>query len=211
MKNNRKALERASRKKDIMEIALKLFAERDFHEVTVDDIAERVGLSKGTLYLYFDSKEHLFMSILEEKTNEFYRRLSEAVGGEKPFLTRLENYCRTFLGFFEEHKPYYKIIHCEKTRAHMEPRDGFQNLVMASFAQFDDLLRRLIKDGRAAGILRDTDTAMMTKMLRGLLNQVAFHNVFSGEDESLLDKIPSIMDHFLNGAKVNSNTDREDV
>jgi AcrR family transcriptional regulator len=211
VKNDRKAQERAARKKDIMEIALRLFAERDFHEVTVDDIAERVGLSKGTLYLYFENKEHLFMSILEDKTNEFYRRLSDAIGGDEPFLTRLENYCRTFLVFFEEHKPYYKIIHCEKTRAHMGPRDGFQDLVMASFSQFDDLLKRFIGEGQAKGILRNTETAMITKMLRGLLNQVAFHNVFAGESESLLDKIPSILDHFLNGACKKDTLAREDV
>lgn len=46
--------------------ALELFIERGFSATRLDDVAKRAGVSKGTLYLYFDSKEALFKSVIEE-------------------------------------------------------------------------------------------------------------------------------------------------
>ncbi len=46
--------------------ALELFIERGFSATRLDDVAKRAGVSKGTLYLYFDSKEELFKTVIQE-------------------------------------------------------------------------------------------------------------------------------------------------
>ena len=46
--------------------ALELFVERGFATTRLEDVAARAGVSKGTLYLYFDSKEALFKAVIEE-------------------------------------------------------------------------------------------------------------------------------------------------
>lgn len=46
--------------------ALELFVERGFAATRLDDVAKRAGVSKGTLYLYFDSKEELFKAVIRE-------------------------------------------------------------------------------------------------------------------------------------------------
>lgn len=46
--------------------ALELFAERGFAATKLDDVAKRAGVSKGTLYLYFDSKDELFKAVVRE-------------------------------------------------------------------------------------------------------------------------------------------------
>ncbi len=46
--------------------ALELFVERGFAATRLDDVAKRAGVSKGTLYLYFDSKEDLFKAVIRE-------------------------------------------------------------------------------------------------------------------------------------------------
>jgi AcrR family transcriptional regulator len=46
--------------------ALALFVEKGFAATRLDDVAARAGVSKGTLYLYFDSKEALFRAVIEE-------------------------------------------------------------------------------------------------------------------------------------------------
>jgi AcrR family transcriptional regulator len=50
-------------KKRILRKAMKLFAENGYHATTMDGIAKAVGVSKGALYLYFDSKETLFAEL----------------------------------------------------------------------------------------------------------------------------------------------------
>ena len=55
----------------ILEAANKVFAEKGYHEATMDDIAKRLGVSKGAIYLYFASKEDLFEAICKTAPQAF--------------------------------------------------------------------------------------------------------------------------------------------
>lgn len=57
---------KASRPSELTAAALDLFVEKGFSATRLDDVAARAGVSKGTLYLYFDSKEALFKAVVEE-------------------------------------------------------------------------------------------------------------------------------------------------
>lgn len=65
--------------KRITDTAARLFATRPFHKVRLDDIAAAAGVGKGTLYVYFDSKEDLYFSLL-------YQGFARAVDGMKAKL-----------------------------------------------------------------------------------------------------------------------------
>lgn len=54
------------RPSELTSAALDLFVEKGFSATRLDDVAARAGVSKGTLYLYFDSKESLFKAVIEE-------------------------------------------------------------------------------------------------------------------------------------------------
>jgi AcrR family transcriptional regulator len=56
-------------KKRILQKAMRLFAENGYHATTMDGIAKAVGVSKGALYLYFDSKETLFAELASFSRN----------------------------------------------------------------------------------------------------------------------------------------------
>jgi AcrR family transcriptional regulator len=56
----------AERKQQIYQAAMSCFASKGYHLTTMDDIASECGLSKGTLYWYFDSKKALFLSLFQE-------------------------------------------------------------------------------------------------------------------------------------------------
>src|SRR5512139_2202895 len=51
---------------ELVAAALQLFVEKGFAATRLEDVATRAGVSKGTLYLYFDSKEALFKAVIEE-------------------------------------------------------------------------------------------------------------------------------------------------
>ncbi|MCU0898117.1 MAG: TetR/AcrR family transcriptional regulator [Burkholderiales bacterium] len=55
-----------SRPAELMEAALDLFAEKGYAATRLEDVAQRAGVSKGTLYLYFDSKEELFKAVVRQ-------------------------------------------------------------------------------------------------------------------------------------------------
>lgn len=199
---NRKEQEKEARKKDILEAALHLFAEKDFHEVTVDEIAERVGLSKGTLYLYFENKENLFFSIIQEKTSVLFSRLQSAIQSEAPYLKRLENVIQSYLSFFEEHRHYFKIIHSEESRMEDRHRDRFKSHMVKSFYDYENLFQKFVIEGQKQGIFRKIPPETITNALRGLLNSFTFQCIFLGSKDSLAGETPHVLDLFLNGVQI---------
>ncbi len=58
---------KAARPKEILDAALSLFAEKGFAATRLEEVAERAGVSKGTIYLYFESKEAVFKALVQEK------------------------------------------------------------------------------------------------------------------------------------------------
>lgn len=61
----------------IIDAAAKLFGERAFHKVLLSDVAAEARVGKGTLYLYFESKEELFFSVLLQGFSKLVDRLAE--------------------------------------------------------------------------------------------------------------------------------------
>jgi AcrR family transcriptional regulator len=69
----------AKRKYQIMNAAEEVFSQKGFDEARMDDIADRTGLSKGTLYLYFKSKDELIIAILDRLFQHEFRQMEEEV------------------------------------------------------------------------------------------------------------------------------------
>ncbi|MGB9595247.1 MAG: TetR/AcrR family transcriptional regulator, partial [Candidatus Poribacteria bacterium] len=62
---SRREREKLNRRNEILQAARKVFASKDYSSATIDDIAAEAELSKGTIYLYFNSKADLFLSTFE--------------------------------------------------------------------------------------------------------------------------------------------------
>ncbi|WP_257347916.1 TetR/AcrR family transcriptional regulator [Pseudalkalibacillus decolorationis] len=56
----------------ILEAANQCFAQKGYNDTTVDDIAKASGTSKGSIYLYFESKEEIFFRLNEQRTEKFF-------------------------------------------------------------------------------------------------------------------------------------------
>ena len=61
---------------EILEAAALIFAGRGYAAARMDDIAEAAGVAKGTLYLYFQSKQELFVSLLESRSEEYVQTVT---------------------------------------------------------------------------------------------------------------------------------------
>lgn len=66
-KTGKRELQKEARRSAIIEAALEAFTQQGFTATKLDEVAERAGIGKGTIYLYFDSKENLFEEVVREK------------------------------------------------------------------------------------------------------------------------------------------------
>ena len=67
----------------IIEAALAVFSQKGLHEASMSDIAQQAGISKATIYLYFQSKDDLIFSALRESLNEGIRELEEILDDKR--------------------------------------------------------------------------------------------------------------------------------
>ena len=196
----RKEREIAARKLDIMKTAAILFSRKDFHSVSVDEIADQVGLSKGTIYLYFETKENLFFSILIDRTKNLLKALNRAVLLDS-FETSLQHFIRTYLDYFQKHEAYFKLMHSEKTRSSLEAHYQLHDYATEIMGQFMSTITQLLNIGIRENVLRALDVTDMAKGLAGLLNTFTFYRIFSSSGKSPEDECETIMELFLNGVK----------
>ena len=96
---SRKEREKLARRQEIIAAARVVFARKGFADATLDDVAELAEFGKGTLYNYFESKEALFDSVLQDSFDQFVSIAHETLGAEGEFRDRIENFVRSELGF----------------------------------------------------------------------------------------------------------------
>ena len=100
MKAQRWTRRKEERAPEILEAALASFAEKGFAGTRMDDIAKRAGITKGTIYLYFKSKEELFKALARQSIGERIAAITvQLEGADGPAAEQLR-FVLTTLGHF---------------------------------------------------------------------------------------------------------------
>jgi AcrR family transcriptional regulator len=85
---------RRNRGQDVIEAAIRVFHKKGYASASIQDVAEEVGVLKGSLYHYIDSKEDLLARIFEDSAGHFEAMLAEANGLDAPPVERLRSFAR---------------------------------------------------------------------------------------------------------------------
>src|SRR5262252_5149287 len=93
----------------ILEAARKVFANRGFHEATVEDIAEAAGVAKGTVYLYYASKRDVYLAALKFGISQMYSSLLHEVKKRSTPQEKLKALIAAKLAYFDENRDFFKI------------------------------------------------------------------------------------------------------
>src|SRR5690242_7311160 len=96
---NLRAISKASKRKAILRAASRLFAQRPFQEVLLEDVAAAAKVAKGTVYLYFKSKEQLYLSLMQESFEPVVRELKEGAAAAESAWEALQSVVRQLLEF----------------------------------------------------------------------------------------------------------------
>jgi len=152
----------------ILDAAQSLFLRYGVKRTALDDVVREAGIAKGTLYLYFDSKDALFAAIAERLCAEMLRNAEEAIASSSSITPRIVGCLDTYIGSM--HRLTAQSPHIA------ELTESKQALATAIFSAFNrkwrDLLRKVLRDGgiergdavdmfwaAAVGALRTGDSA----------------------------------------------------
>ncbi|MFC4004795.1 TetR/AcrR family transcriptional regulator [Prauserella oleivorans] len=111
----RKRMPRAQRERQMIEVAEAVFSERGYTAASMDEIAERVGVSKPMLYEYFNSKEGLLLACIQQARTELRQVTEQAVVGAPTAEEALRRGLHAFFLFIRERRQAWSLVRHEMT------------------------------------------------------------------------------------------------
>lgn len=102
-------LRRVERCNRILDAAEHVFVGKGFDAATMEEVADSAALAKGTLYLYFPSKEDLFLGLALRTQDELLRRYGEAAADAKSGIDLLERILSAFYQLATKHPEYFRL------------------------------------------------------------------------------------------------------
>lgn len=141
-----KEREKEQRRNDIIKVSRKLFANKDFDKVSMEDIAKEVGLGKGTLYLYFKNKESLYFAVVLKGIRIWAEIVKEEVKEDYSGLNRLISYGNANRRFSNKYPDYFRLLYSPTSI-----KKQFDMDKMTSSEEFQEV-RELFKEIMSVGI-----------------------------------------------------------
>ncbi|MCL5292958.1 MAG: TetR/AcrR family transcriptional regulator [Actinobacteria bacterium] len=181
------------RENEILEAAISLFGERGYYKVTVDDIAARVGVGKGTVYRHFGDKKGLFEAALHRgiqmATDEVKKKI-ESIDDPVECLRETTEL------MIELSKQYFSLLRTVKEQLPQFKKDKDASRGLAP------LIAGVIERGKAQGRMRDVNSTVAAHALLGLIETVFSPIVGLGTGLSPEEAIRTIEEIFLSGLLV---------
>jgi len=136
----------------IREAAMRVVSRKGLAKATVDDIAREAGVAKGTLYLYFRSRDEILERTIGATVDDLLDRLRRAAEGTGPFAETLERLLTAQFAFFDEHRDFFRLYFA--SGEYSEDRRLRQS---RRYRLHIDQLAALIRRGRRRGELKSPD------------------------------------------------------
>ena len=170
----RRTREKERRSKKILDAAKQLFFDQGFAATTMDQIAGHVELSKGTLYLYFKSKEELYISLLVEGLALLNQAFQTAVENKTGWKTNVRSIGWAYFHYSRDYPQFFHINfqfqHGELT-AHIS--DGlYRQCVQEAMACLEHLSRAIAQGVAEGDIRKDYDPMSLAVTMWGALTGI---------------------------------------
>lgn len=155
------------RTKEIIAAAARLFKEQGYHATTIQDVADNVGMLKGSLYYHIKSKEELLYLVTQEPIRELIERQKKLSESDLPPRQKIVEFIRSHLQAFDENYPHMFVFLQEKASL-AEP---VQAEVAGIDFRYESLLEAILCEGVETGQFRcELDVKMMAFSILGVCN-----------------------------------------
>ena len=183
------------RRAEILDAATAVFSKHGFAAADVQEIADKTGVGKGTVYRYFPSKEDLFLAAVDHGMRNLKTAVDAAVATVKQPLERIAEGVHAYLTFFDEHPEIVELLVHE--RAHFRDRKTPTYFVHreANMGPWQDLFRELIR----AGTVRELPVEQIVEVISDLLYGTMFTNHFAGRKKSPGSQCKDVLDILFRG------------
>ncbi|MGH3144483.1 MAG: TetR/AcrR family transcriptional regulator [Rubrobacter sp.] len=191
-----------ARREQIVEAAVRVFAEKGFRRATTREVAREAGVSEGTIYNYFEDKDAILMAILD-RMNETERRVEDFEEGmATDFRGFLKGYLRRRLSFIWENREVFRVVLSEML-VNAELRETYlRRVVTPTMRIAEENFRSRIEQGE----VREIDAPLAMRSVAGSVLGVLVLGLLGDEEigsrpDEVADVLAGLLIHGLDATE----------
>lgn len=212
---DRRKRERKQRRRQILQAARDLILERGYDQTSMQQIADRAEVSKGTLYLYYENKDALFLAINKFVLEEIQKKFREVMKQDRDGFWLVEHLGGALIECIQAHPEYLKALTLYDTKVDSEVFDDhpckeeYEEIVQELLMSWTRAIQIGMQDGSIAADTRPRILAIQLGYgIRGMLqlynpssNSRVAHSVIKEQDKTIENIISQFIRVLLNGIR----------
>ncbi len=198
-KATKKEIVTAFRTREILAAARQLLDQRGLEAMTMEEIAAAAGVAKGTLYLYFQSKDDLIQALVTMVGKNILTDLEGTLQAPGAPPEKLKRIVTVLLEYLNRERVLFPIYARELVRGRNESREGFWRHYQELEERFVTLVTDLFAEGIAAGQFIPANPRLLTFLLRGLVRATGYYQKAEGQVDAAKEALPVILTLLASG------------
>ncbi len=153
----------------ILGAAVRVFAQNGYHGSTMAAVAGEAGVATGTIYLYFERKQELLITLFQRHLSDYMERCRPLLAAAEPGVPQLRLLAKLHLAFFAEDRELATVfqIHIR------DPDPILSEGIRPSVAEYFDLIGEVVAEGvRVGAFARDLDVRLARQLFFGALDEI---------------------------------------
>ncbi|HEX9160199.1 MAG TPA: TetR/AcrR family transcriptional regulator [Thermoanaerobaculia bacterium] len=185
-----------TKRERILRAAVDVFAQNGYFNAKVSEIAKAAGVADGTIYLYFDGKEDLLITIFREHTRNYLQSLERDLSTISRPEDRMRVAIRHHLETLGRDRPLAIV-------SQVELRHSLKFMSLLSqqeVADYLNILRKIVEHGQGEGVFRrNLHPQLVAKAVFGVLDEMVTSWILSEKEYALVEQAEPIADLILTG------------
>jgi len=185
------------RKSELLNAARAVFGKKGFHEASIEEIAEMAEVAKGTVYLYYKSKNDLYLEALRFGIESLVNELKTRADSAGSCLETLRLLTRTKIVFFEENRDFFRIYYSELGKLPAHPAG--LTLVRDLYTEQAEVFQRVLRQGIKRREVRPLNIEKTAFAIADLTRGIAMQRLLGMSSTRLEDDVEFIVNVIWKG------------
>jgi TetR/AcrR family fatty acid metabolism transcriptional regulator len=174
---------RELKRQKILRAAVDVFASKGYFAARMTDVAKCAEVADGTLYLYFDGKEHLLLSIFDDVLSRFIEHLQEEIARLDDPVAKLRIMVRLHLETLGRDRALAHVLQIETRHS----RRFMSVFTRGRLGEYLNLVRSIIEEGQVSGAFRrDISPGLATNVVFGAVDELVMSWILADQPGDLV-------------------------
>lgn len=181
-------------KRAIFEAAVREFSERGYNGATMDEIALKARVAKGTLYYHFKSKEEIFSFVVVEGIKSMQAAISEINEMDLGSFEKIRLICKNQLTLSNDNREFFKVLISQ-----IWGKENRQSEIRMLLNTYFREIEKVMEQAMSEGVVKKGNPKLMSFLFFGNLIATAIYEIVNNGVQSIDDTVNEIIELSLRG------------